>query len=126
MRDIEPDPGEVEPKRMQLSRLLPFFQVDGDKRPAPPAAGAGPEAGNCDAGWMATGNKSANSREFDGLRQIVEMSETPASTMLPDAMDSLKWRINSLKSDLKDQEEVQLEAAIRRMRDSVDHFQGGN
>lgn len=82
--------------RIPLSHFLPFFEVKGENLPR--LARPSPE-------------ESA--------------AEGPAVTNWPLRAAVMKWSSHYLKSALKDQTEVQIPAAIRRLKDSAGQFQGG-
>ena len=60
------------------------------------------------------------------LSQFFPFCEVGGDKLPALAMESAKFFVGSVKSNLNDQTEVQLSAAIRRMKDSVDHYQGGH
>ncbi|MCE9583168.1 MAG: hypothetical protein K8T20_11810 [Planctomycetes bacterium] len=96
---------ENDPKRIQMSNLLPFFEIDGDKLTIPRVTNANLGTAIWDAGGTA-------------------VSDTPAVPTSPNATFSLKLLISAAKtnytaqydmSNVNDQEGVQINAAIRRM-----------
>lgn len=96
---------EAEPKRIQLSQIFPFFEIDGDKLTVPRVTSANLGTAIFDAGGTA-------------------VSDTPAVPTSPDVTYALKLLISSVKSNytaqytmsnVNDQEQVQIAAAIRRM-----------
>jgi len=52
-------------------------------------------------------------------------AEGPAATQWPMRETIAKWSVGCLESALNDQIEVQIPAAIRRLKDSAGQFQGG-
>lgn len=96
---------ENDPKRIQLAHLLPYHEIDGDKITIPRVTNANLGTATWDAGGTA-------------------LSDTPAVPTSPNATYSLKLLASAVKnnytaqydmSNVNQQDEVQISAAVRRM-----------